>query len=96
MPKLLKTFAVKTVRFYGIHMIGIDMEIPPFHRAVRRFPVTFEIWVEELRQRSGPEYVAALESISPYILETFFREGCRPSLEGVLQHCQAARSLDAA
>jgi hypothetical protein len=50
----------------------------------------FEGWLDELRANAGSQYVWALNRISPHILEIFWREGCLPSLDAVIQHCESA------
>jgi hypothetical protein len=65
--------------------------------AALRFPLSFELWTEELRRSAGSQYVWALNRISPHILEIFYREGCAPSLEAVILHCESGpRGRDAA
>jgi hypothetical protein len=53
-------------------------------------------WLESLRQSAGEPYLWAINRISPYILETFWQEGCEPTLEGVIRHCEyeSLRLLD--
>lgn len=46
-------------------------------------------WLESLRQSAGEPYLWAINRISPYILETFWQEGCEPTLEGVIRHCES-------
>jgi hypothetical protein len=45
-------------------------------------------WLESLRQSAGEPYLWAINRISPYILRTFWEEGCEPTLEGVIRHCE--------
>jgi hypothetical protein len=48
----------------------------------------FDVWLEELRRSAGPEYIWAIDRIGPHILESFCKDGCEPSLEGVIRHCE--------
>jgi hypothetical protein len=61
-------------------------------RAPLPFPASFGLWLEELRQNAGAPYIWALNQISPHILGIFYHEGCRPSLEAVIQHCESGSS----
>jgi hypothetical protein len=50
--------------------------------------VEFLCWLETLRQSAGESYLWAINRISPHILKTFWEEGCEPTLEGVIRHCE--------
>ncbi len=58
--------------------------------ALPHFALPFEVWLEQLRRNAGEDYILALERISPHILEIFWFEGCGPSLDAVILHCESA------